>query len=180
MLERALIFHTDYSCEEVDIEIYNGRGIVKYGEPVGDKEFILDQVRPFIVKGQGMFGKNKILYLLKHDKLRPCNFVVEPTNDKNYIEVGFQANGSEVRETLAPFNPTFGEQRGEFKDITPDKLRQTFDLSFMKHLKRYAIDGGGGGFLKIGKGKGVIALILFVVIFAITTLVSYQMLGGFG
>lgn len=179
VVERALIFHTDWTAEEVDIEIYNGKGLVRYGDPVGDKEFVLDQVKPFIIKGNGFLSKNKLLYLLKWDKVRPANYTIEPTRSKDYIEVDFQPNGNEYRETLAPFNPSFGEQRGDFKDMTPDMIRQTFDLSFLRHLKKYSTEDSGGRF-KLGKGKGVIAVILFVTVFALTTLTSYFYLGGFG
>jgi hypothetical protein len=177
-MEKALIFHTDWTAEEVDIEINNGKGLIKYGEPIGDKEFILDQVRPFVIKGSGFMSKNKLLYLLKWDKVRPANFTVEPTMNDNYMEVGFKSNGNEYRETLAPFNPSFGEQRGDFKDMTPDMIRQSFDLRFLQHLKRYSTEEGSR--FKLGKGKGLIAAILFITVFGLTTLASYAYLGGFG
>lgn len=180
--EKALVFHTDWTAEEVDIEINNGKALVKYGEPIGDKEFIIDQVRPFIIKSKGRFGSNKLLYLLKWDKLRPCNFVLETNgagNPNDYIEVDFKPNGGEVRQTLAPFTPEFGQQRGEFKDITPDIMRQTYDLRFLKHMKKYATEGGGRKF-SLGSGRGVIMAITFGVVFLITFLFSYSYLGGFG
>lgn len=184
--EKALIFHTDWTAEERDIEVFNGIGLVKYGEPVGDKEFVLDQCRPVIVnQPMGFLGKpqRKMLYLLKWDKLRPCSMFLDQTytdgNGSDFIEVGFKPNGGEIRETLAPFDIKFGGQDGHFKDMTPDKLRQTYDLRFLKHMKKYATEETKKKF-SLGSGKGLIAAILFGVVFLITFLFSYSYLGGFG
>jgi len=178
--EQALIFHTDWTAEEKEIEIYNGKALVKYEEPIGDKEFIIDQCRPILVKGGGLFGGNKLLYLLKWDKLRPCGFELRKdlAQDSDYAEISINPNGSEIRETLAPFNPTFGTQTGHFKDITPDVLRQTYDMRFLKHMKKYAGDEGKG--FSLGKGKGIFMLLIFGVVFLISFLYSYSYLGGFG
>lgn len=182
--EKALIFHTDFTAEERDIEIYNGIGLIKYGEPIGDKEFIIDQCRPIIVNQEGgFFGKKgrKMLYLLKWDRLKPCSMIIDHKNPNgsDYIEVGFQPNGNEIRETLAPFDVGFGQQKGEFKDITPDIMRQTYDLRFLKHMKKYATEEPKKRF-GFGSGKGVMALIIFVAVFLCTFLFSYSYLGGFG
>ncbi len=178
--EKALIFHTDWTAEEKDIEIYNGKATVKYDDPIGDKEFIIDQYRPIIVKGSGMFGGNKIMYLLKWDKLRPCGFEVKKdlAKDNDYAEIGITPIGTEIRETLAPFNPVFGMQTGDYKDITPDVLRQTADFRFLQHLKKYSTDDKKG--FSLGKGKGLFMILLFGVIFLISFLYSYSYLGGFG
>lgn len=170
VIEKALVFHTDWTAEELDVEINDGKG------KIGDKEFVLDQVRPFIIKGSGLFSKNKILYLLKWDKVKPCNYYLEDSFNPNYIEVGFKPNGNEMRQTLAPFDIKFGSQTGPYRDITPEILRSTFDQRYLAHMKKYSTEGSGG--FKLGKGKGVIALILFILVFGVTTFISYSYLGG--
>jgi hypothetical protein len=176
--ETALIFSTDWTAEEKDIEIYDGKALVKFNDPIGEKEFIIDQCRPILVKGKGLFGKNKLLYMLKWDKLRPCDFEVSKqlADGNEYIEVGFKPNGNEYRETLMPFNPAFGMQAGDYKDITPDILRQTYDLRFLKHLKNYA----GDEKKKLNmSGRTIFLIGIFLFVFILVFIYGYYFYGGF-
>lgn len=172
MKEKALIFHTDWTAELKDIKINDGKALIKYKEPIGDKEFIVDQCRPVILKGEGLFNKNHVLYMLKWDKLRPMNLTLKQTNeDDGFVEVGFKNNGNEVRETIVPFIPDFGVQTGEFKDITPDLLRQTYDLRFLKHMKKYASEEKKG--ISFGSGKGIMIALIGIIAFVLIFLFLY-------
>lgn len=131
-MERGILLHTDFTAEEVKFEVIDGKAVI------GDKEFIVDRVQPINLKKKRL-GRTRItpFYLLKWDKIEPANIqLVEVEEDgKRYAEIA-PAN---VLRTLEVVFPEKGEE-----DVLPEMLRETHDMRYMKHLKKYAGEGGGG------------------------------------
>ena len=132
MGEEGILLNTDFTGEMVKFDIKDGKAIIK------EKEFIIDRIQPINLKKK-RFGRMRIIpfYLLKWDKIEPANFrIVETEIDgQKYGEIE-QANILNTLEVDFPAN-----QEG---DVLPEMLKETMDLRFMKHLKRYAGEGAGG------------------------------------
>ena len=131
-MERGILLHTDYTAEEVKFEIKDGKAVID------DKEFIVDRVQPINLKKK-RFGRTRItpFYLLKWDKIEPANIqLVEVEEDgKRYAEIA-PANVLRTLEVVFP--------EKEEGDVLPEMLRETHDMRYMKHLKKYAGEGTGG------------------------------------
>jgi len=132
MSDRGILLHSDFTAEEVKFEVKDGKAVI------GDKEFIVDRIHPINLVKKRM-GRTRItpFYLLKWDKIEPANVqLVEVEEDgKRYAELA-PAN---ILRTLEVVFPEKGEE-----DVLPEMLRETHDMRYMKHLKKYAGDGGGG------------------------------------
>jgi hypothetical protein len=132
MSEKGILLSTDFTAEEVKFEVKDGKAVI------GDKEFIVDRVHPINLKKKRM-GRTRItpFYLLKWDKIEPANVqLVEVEEDgKRYAEIA-PANVLRTLEVVFP--------EKEEGDVLPEMLRETHDMRYMKHLKKYAGEGKGG------------------------------------
>jgi hypothetical protein len=131
-MEKGILFHTDFTAEEVKFEVKDGKTVIN------DKEFIIDRVQPIDLKKKRM-GRtvHTPFYILKWDKVEPVNIqLVEVELDgQRYAEVQ-PANAIKTLEVVFP-------EKSE-GDVLPEMLRETHDMRYMKHLKKYAGDGAGG------------------------------------
>ena len=132
MGEEAIILMTDFTAEKKKINIKDGKAIVD------DKEFILDRVMPFMIK-QSRLGRTTIkpFYILKWDKAEAAHFTVTETevDGEQYAEL-------KDKYVLKSVEPAFPPK--EKDEILPHYLRETFDMRFLKHMKKYATDGKAG------------------------------------
>lgn len=156
----AFVFDTDYSMGKHNIKVADGKVIVK------DKEFFVDQTKPITLRS-GMGTKN--VYFFKWNKLHAMGWKVN--NGEEYMELG--GDGA-IDKELVPFEIKFGDEEGQ---ISPELLRSTADMRFLKNMKSYA--GGKGKGLGI-ENKGMFLVAIFIVVFVIVFLASYFYLGGFG
>lgn len=100
-----------------------------------DKEFQVDRARPFLLKKRRLFKTTiKPLYFLKWDKIEPAHFII----DEREID-GEQYAELKNKAMLFSIEPAFPE-KGE-KDVLPAMLRETHDMRFLKHMKKYASEG---------------------------------------
>jgi hypothetical protein len=132
MSERGILFHTDFTAEEVKFEIKDGK------TTIGDKEFIVDRVQPINLKKKRL-GRTRHtpFYILKWDKIEPMNLQLVETevDGQRYAEVQ-EANVVKTLEVAFP-----DKDEG---DILPEMLKETHDMRYMKHLKKYAGEGVSG------------------------------------
>jgi|GEM_PF-5630105 hypothetical protein len=126
MSEKALILYSDFTGELKKIDIKDGKAII------GEKEFIVDRASPIILKKKRLFS-NKIepFYIFKWDKVEPVHFVQTETeiDDEKYAEL-------KDKYVLKSIEPVFPEKTED--DILPELLRETFDMRFLKQMKKYA------------------------------------------
>jgi hypothetical protein len=129
----ALLFHTDFMAEKKKIEIKDGKVVID------DKEFLVDRVKPFMMMTKRL-GRVSIkpIYLLKWDKIEPAPYEMTETeiDGETYAEL----KDKFVIKSLDVVFPEKGE-----KDVLPHYLRETHDMRYLKHMKKYATDGKGGG-----------------------------------
>jgi hypothetical protein len=134
MGEEALILETNFMGQRKKIDIKDGKAVID------DKEFIVDRVQPFMIK-QKRLGRTTIkpFYILKWDKVEPVNYMIEETeiDGERYAELRDKA----ILKSIVVAFPEKGE-----KDVLPHYLRETHDMSFLKHMKKYAADGAGRKF----------------------------------
>lgn len=130
MADRALLLDTEFTAKLVKVKVKDGKGIVKDGK--AEKEFILDRARPFLLKSR--LG-TKRLYILKWDSLEPLNFDVR-TKTIEYVNPETNEKIQIKRKELVPINPE--EVKFKREKVIPEVLRQTADLRFLKHMKKYA------------------------------------------
>lgn len=132
MSEEALILHTDFMAERKKIDIKDGKTVID------DKEFIVDRVQPFMIR-QRRLGRTTIkpFYILKWDKAEAAHFVIDETeiDGDQYAEL----KDKYVLKSVEPAFPTKDKD-----DVLPHYLRETFDMRFLKHMKKYATDGKSG------------------------------------
>jgi hypothetical protein len=133
MGEECLLFLTNFTAERRKIDIRDGKCIID------DKEFIIDRVQPFLLMKKRLFKTTiKPIYLLKWDKIEPVNYVIEETevDGEKYGELKERAV---VRSLVVKF-----PEKGE-KDVLPHYLRETHDMRYLKHMKKYATGEKGFG-----------------------------------
>jgi hypothetical protein len=133
-----MLFHTDYVAEKVKFDVKDGKAIID------NKEFIIDRTTPILLK-ETRLGRTRFkpFYLMKWNQIEPANLQVvdiEP-NSEEYAELA--QNSFPVIRTLEVIFPEKGEG-----DVLPEMLRETHDMRYMKHLKKYASEGAGGGRFK--------------------------------
>ena len=131
MGEEGILMHTDYTAEKVKFDIKDGKTIIN------DKEFIIDRVQPITLKKKRL-GRTKHtpFYILKWDKVEPAHIqVVETEVDGQLYDEIVAAPILKSLEVVFP-----DKEKG---DILPEMLRETHDMRYMKHLKKYASEGGG-------------------------------------
>jgi hypothetical protein len=133
MGEEGIMLMTDFTGELVKFDIKDGKTVIN------DKEFIIDRVQPIILKKKRL-GKMRHtpFYLLKWDKVEPAHIEVIETDidgDK-YDEIV----STPILRSLEVVFPD--KEKG---DVLPEMLRETHDMRYMKHLKKYAGDGVKGG-----------------------------------
>jgi len=130
MSEECLLLHTDFTAEKKKIEVKDGKAVID------DKEFIVDRVQPIMIK-QRRFGRTRIkpFYILKWDKVEPVNYVIDEReiDGERYAELRDKA-------ILKSLEVVFPEKTG--KDVLPHYIRETHDMRFLKHMKKYATEGG--------------------------------------
>jgi hypothetical protein len=117
-------------AEKRKIDIKDGKTVID------DKEFIVDRVQPFMLR-QRRLGRTTIkpLYFLKWDKAEAAHFVVEETeiDGEKYAEL----KDKYVLKSIEPAFPT-----KEKDEVLPHYLRETFDMRFLKHMKKYQTGAG--------------------------------------
>lgn len=160
MSEHGLLFTTDFTAVKVKFEVKDGK------TTIDNKEFIIDRTAPIMLK-ETRLGRTKFkpFYILKWDKIEPANLQVVDIspNSEEYAELS--QNSFPVIRTLEVVFPEKGEG-----DVLPEMLKETHDMRYMKHLKKYAAEGAGGGKLKLKFQRwmivplalGVSALFMFV------------------
>jgi hypothetical protein len=130
--EEALIMHTDFMGEKKKIDIKDGKCVVD------DKEFIVDRVQPIMLR-QRRLGRTTIkpLYFLKWDKVEPAHFVIDEKeiDGEMYAEI-------KDKYILKSIEAAFPEKSKD--DVLPHYVRETFDMRFLKNMKKYATDGKAG------------------------------------
>lgn len=160
-MEEGILMHTDFTAEKVKFEVKDGKAIIN------DKEFIVDRVKPINIISKRL-GRKKItpFYILKWDKIEPANIeLIEVESDGHrYAEIA-PAN---ILRTLEVTFPEQGEDT-----VLPEMLKETFDLRFMKHLKKYAAEGAGSG-RKLEFKRWM----LFPIILVLTGIVMFIANGG--
>jgi hypothetical protein len=133
MGEEALIMYTDFTGEKKKIDIKDGKCVID------DKEFLVDRARPIMIKSRRL-GKTSIkpFYFLKWDKIEPAHFVVyeREIDGEKYAEL-------KDKYMIKSIEPAFPEK--DEKDVLPHMIRETFDMRFLKNMKKYATEGKGGG-----------------------------------
>jgi hypothetical protein len=133
MGEEGILLSTDFTGEKVKFDVKDGKTVIN------DKEFIVDRIKPINLKSKRL-GREKItpFYILKWDKIEPANIeLVEVEADgQRYAELQ-QGN------ILRTLEVTFPDQNED--TILPEMLRSTHDMRYMKHMKKYAGEGAGGG-----------------------------------
>lgn len=157
-MAKQLIFDTGFTAEFSNKEITDGSIMTE------DKEFIVDNARPIMLKKRGFFsrffGTSLVpLYLLKWNVLVPAGFdvekkfgsledLVEELDDKKIksrikkiLKVDKKlAKRSYIFKELKPLElkfPKVDVKEGE-SVITPEILRTTHDMRFLKNFKKYA------------------------------------------
>lgn len=135
MGEKGILFHTDFTAEEVKFEIKDGKAVID------NKEFIVDRTAPIMLRKK-ILGRTRFVpyYILKWDKIEPANLQVvdvEP-NSEEYAQLT-DASFPQIR-TL---EVAFPESEGEVAKL-PEMLKETMDLRFLKSMKKYAGEGQGG------------------------------------
>jgi len=135
-MEKAILLHTDFMGEEKKIEIKDGKAVID------DKEFIMDRATPFLIKTKRL-GRTilKPLYIMKWDKVEPVQYTLgeREIDGDEYAEL--EQKG--LLKTLEIKFPPKDES-----DILPHYLRETHDMRYLRHMKKYATEGQG----KIGFG----------------------------
>jgi len=135
---KGLILNTDFTAEEVDLNIENGSAIVN------DSEFIINDSQPILIKKKGKFVNP--LYILKWDSLIPMKMAIErevitkEELEKNYDLKG-EIENSMVYKRLVPMDVKFIKTKPKSKignvTVTPEMLKDTIDLRFLKGMKNY-------------------------------------------
>jgi hypothetical protein len=153
MGEEGLLFLTDFTAEKAKFEIKDGKAIID------NKEFIVDRIHPIMLKEKRLGRvRFKPFYLIKWDKVEAAN--IQVTEDEEYAEVG--DNGNKISgNILRTLNVVFPDK--ESGDILPEMLKETHDMRYMKHMKKYAAEGGGGGRFKFAFKRWYIIPIAFII-----------------
>jgi excinuclease UvrABC nuclease subunit len=161
MSDKGILLHTDFTGEEVKFDVKDGKTVIN------DKEFIVDRIKPINLKSKRL-GREKItpFYILKWSKIEPANIqLVEREEDGHkYAEV-VSAN---ILQTLEVTFPENGEDT-----VLPEMLRETHDMRYMKHLKKYAGEGAGGG-----KKLEFKRWMLFPIVLVLSGIVMFFINGG--
>jgi hypothetical protein len=161
MSEEGILLSTDFTGEKVKFEVKDGKAVIN------DKEFIVDRVQPINLKTKRL-GREKItpFYILKWDKIEPANIELVETevDGHRYAEIA-PAN------ILRTLEVTFPEQTED--TVLPEMLRTTHDMRYMKHLKKYAGEGAGGG-----KKLEFKRWMLFPVVLVLAGIVMFFVNGG--
>jgi hypothetical protein len=163
MGEEGLLFTTEFTAEKVKFNIVDGKAIID------NKEFIFDRVQPITLKETRLGRKRyKPFYILKWDKIEPANIIVDQfVADDEYMRVSENGTGLIVKSLDIAF-PEKGEG-----DILPEMLKETHDMRYMKHLKKYSAEGAGGG-----KKLGFQRWMLIPVAFLISGVAIFLLQGG--
>lgn len=161
MAEEGILLSTDFTAEKVKFDIKDGKTVIN------DKEFIVDRVKPINLKSKRL-GREKItpFYILKWDKVEPANIELRDVevDGKMYAEVQ-PANILRTLEIMFP-DPTSDT-------VLPEMLKETHDMRYMKHLKKYAGEGAGGG-----KKLEFKRWMLFPVVLVLAGIVMFFVNGG--
>jgi hypothetical protein len=190
MRAKVLLLDTDFVCELRGVKIKDGK------VNIDDKEFDVDNSRPFILR-TGL--TKRPLYILKWNSLRPAEFTIKHEDVKpQEVQIG-----DEYNDYVVVTNDKKGRFRGKKNDnhreikktieskydinkyhlkslesidpdfekskkITPAILRDTADLRFIKQMKKYSSGGR-----KIDFGN-----ILFIII--VLCIIAFGLLMAFG
>lgn len=176
-----MLFDTEFTAEYKSEEIKDGSITI-------DKlEFIVDKAKPFLIKKKGFlskfFGTSVTpLYFLKWNILLPAHFKVEEKKGKlsilkdkiqsedvkKEIEKKIEKDKSlgdrefvfrELVPLAVKFPVTVPDKDGNY--LTPEMLRSTVDMRFLKALKDYSTPKSKRGFMNILVIGGII-MVVFV------------------
>lgn len=182
-MARVLLLDSDYTGEIKRCKIKDGNIII------GDKEFVVDKIRPIKVKS---FMNKDDLYICKWDCLVGADFdVVEKEINKDEIEKKLREEGiSEkeidvIKKEIEKYEKSRGVRINRFvykrlvpiepawvKTKLPSLLRDTANIRFLKIMSKYS----EGRQFDIGGGK--LIFIVFIVVFFLIFFVGILMKGG--
>jgi hypothetical protein len=160
-----MLFDTDFQTEIVDKEIKDGFVTIE------EKEFFVDNAIPFMIKKEGLFGRFfggfTPLYILKWNVIIPVGFqltsgrmklheMINNLQDENLKEelsktIKVRPEDAEKTveiRTIESLDIKFPENDPEKKVISPELLKSTVDMRFLKNFKKYAGGESGGGMNK--------------------------------
>lgn len=121
------VFDTDFTSRRFNTKIENGK------IQIGDKEWIVDGVRPFATRGP--MGTIRPHYLLKWNSLTPLEFKVEE-GEQSFTDNNTGQTHKFVHKELVPL--VQDEKKGlgfAQSKILPQTLQLTTDMRFLKNLK---------------------------------------------
>jgi hypothetical protein len=180
-MAKQLLFDTEFTAEYKNQEIKDGSITI-------DKfEFIVDKAKPFLIKKKGFMSRFlgtpvTPLYFLKWNILLPAHFKVEEKKGK-LKDLKDKIQSEEIKKDidkkiekdkslgdrefifreLVPLNVEFPVNKPD-KDgnyLTPEMLRSTVDMRFLKNLKDYSTPKTKRGFMNIIFIGGII-MVVFV------------------
>jgi hypothetical protein len=165
MSEEGIMLYTDYTAEKVKFDIKDGKAVID------NKEFIIDRIQPITLREKKLGRiRFKPFYILKWDKIEPVNIQaveIDHTNE-DYAELA-----QNPLPTIRTLEVVFPEKSKD--DILPEMLKETHDMRYMKHMKKYAAEGAGGGKFKFGGFK---RWMIIPIAFIISAIAMFFIQGG--
>jgi hypothetical protein len=156
-----LFLDTDFTAELKRANIKNGK------VNLADGEHIVDKTTPFQLKSA--FG-TRPLYIMKWNSVYPMTFKIEEKiQTLKDVETGKEIQLS--TKELVPVKTEFYEKGGA--GYSPEILKTTQDVRFLKGMKKYA-EGGGRDW------KTTMSWVLGIVIFLAAGFLVYMLVAGGG
>jgi hypothetical protein len=180
-MAKQLLFDSDFTAE------YKGEDIKDGSITIDKLEFMVGKAKPLLVKKKGFLSRflgtsATPLYLLKWNILLPAHFKVDEKKGKlNVLKDKIQSEDLKkdiekkiekdkslgdrefVFRELVPMDVEFPVNKPDEKGnyLTPEMLRSTVDMRFLKGLKDYAAPKGKKNFMNILFIGGII-IVVFV------------------
>jgi len=162
----ALLLDTDFIGEMKDIDICDGKVVID------DKEFFVEGVKPIAIKKRRGF---KPFFIFKWDVLTPAKFIKKEERissasilSKFKLKKGKVLENSDyIFKRLVNLSPEFDDKKYK---VTPQLLKDTADMRFLKNMKKYTEEG-------VKKKMGLNPIIMTFV-FAIGMLAMYMLLSS--
>jgi hypothetical protein len=169
MKSKFLVFETNHHAQYMSEEVKNG------GVSIGDKEWFVDKAKPILLEKKGFFSRwfggeaFTPLYFLKWNILLPVDWEYKEKKMK-FNELLASVKDEETRKKLeeiakeddkvkdstwmlkelVPVSVLFPKadaKEDEFA-VTPEFIKSTADMRFLKNMKNYAGGEGGSKFTK--------------------------------